>query len=127
MKSTCFALQWGLLWFSAPTNFHRKFVNNGTKVANFREIVNHAIELTCNIAFDGTHTPRALFLLRVIVFLCCAHDNDWDLKEEMHGWCVGEDRLATLSAIHEKAITCSDIYLKSLVAPQSPDFLLDRE
>ena len=27
-------LQWGLLWFSAPTNLNRKFVNNGTKVAN---------------------------------------------------------------------------------------------
>ena len=25
-------LQWELLWFSAPTNFNHKFVNNGTKV-----------------------------------------------------------------------------------------------
>ena len=46
-------LQWALLWFSAPTNFNRKFVNNGTKVAKCRETVNSAIELTCNIAFDG--------------------------------------------------------------------------
>ena len=54
-------LQWGLLWFSAPTNFNRKFVNNGTKVAKFRETVNSAIESTCKIAFDGAHIPRALF------------------------------------------------------------------
>ena len=26
-------LQWGLLWFSAPTKLNRKFVNRGTKVA----------------------------------------------------------------------------------------------
>ena len=55
-------LQWGLLWFSAPTNLNLKFVNNGTTAAKFRETVNCAIQLTCNIAFDGTHTPRAVFL-----------------------------------------------------------------
>ena len=41
------------LWFSAPTNLNRKFVNNGTKVTKFRDTINSAIELTCNIAFDG--------------------------------------------------------------------------
>ena len=54
-------LQWGLSWFSAPTNLNRKFVNNGTKVAKLRETVNCAVELTCNIAFDGAHTSRAFF------------------------------------------------------------------
>ena len=34
-----YSLQWGLLWFSAPTNLHRKFVNNGTEVVKFRETV----------------------------------------------------------------------------------------
>ena len=54
-------LQWGLLWFSAPTNLSRNFVNNGTKVVKFRDTVSSAIELTCNIACDGAHTPRACF------------------------------------------------------------------
>ena len=54
-------LQWRLLWFSAPTNLNRKFVNNGTKVAKFRGTVSSAIELTCNIASDGAHTPREYF------------------------------------------------------------------
>ena len=49
-------LQWASLWFSALTNLNRKFVNNGTKVAKFREIVISVIELTCNIAFDGVQT-----------------------------------------------------------------------
>ena len=38
-------LQRGLLWFSAPSNLNRKFVNNGTKAAKFRDTVNSAIEL----------------------------------------------------------------------------------
>ena len=60
-------LQWGLLWFSAPTNLNRKFMNNGTKIEKFRKIVNHAIELSCNIVFDRTHTPRALFVRTVTI------------------------------------------------------------
>ena len=39
-------LQLALLWFSAPTNLNRKFVNNGTKVAQVGDTVNSAIELT---------------------------------------------------------------------------------
>ena len=54
-------LQWGLLWFSAQSNLNRRFVNNGTKVAKFRDTVSSAVELTCNIAFDGAHTPRVCF------------------------------------------------------------------
>ena len=76
-------LQWALRWFSAPTNLNRKFVKNGTKVANFRDTVNSAIELTCNIAFDGTDTPRACFLRAVTIFLCYALDRDWNLEEEI--------------------------------------------
>ena len=49
-------LQWALLWFAARTNLNRKFVNNGTKVAQFRDTANSAIELTCNIAFDAVAT-----------------------------------------------------------------------
>ena len=88
-------LQWALLWFSAPTNLNRKFVNNGTRVAKFRDTASSAIELTCNIDFDGAHTPRACFLR---IFLC-APDRDCKLEEEMQGWSVEEDGLARLSAV----------------------------
>ena len=82
---------WALLWFSAPTNLVRKFVANGTRVAKFRDTVSSAIELTCNIAFDGAHTPRE----------CSVHapDRDWKLEEQMQGWCVVEDGLTRLSAV----------------------------
>ena len=68
-------------------------------MAKFRSTVGSAIELTCNIAFDGTHTPRACFLRVVTIFLCYAPDRDWNLEEQMQGWGVGEDRLAGLSAL----------------------------
>ena len=97
-------LQWGLLWFSAPTNLNHKFVNDRTKVAKFRETVNCAIELTCNIAFDGAHTPKGVFFTGGdCVFLCYAHDKDWNLEEEMQGWGAGKDRLATLTAVRDCA------------------------
>ena len=38
-------LQWALLWFSAPKNINRKFVNNGTPVAKTWDTVSSAIEL----------------------------------------------------------------------------------
>ena len=97
------SLQWALLWFSAPTNLNRKFVNNGTKVAKFRDTVNSAIEVTCNIAFGGAHTPRACFLRAVTFFFCYAPEREWKLEEETQGWGVGEDRLARLSAERESA------------------------
>ena len=52
-------LQWRLLWFSAPTNLNHKLMNNGTKIEKIRKIVNRAIELSCNIVFDRTHTPKS--------------------------------------------------------------------
>ena len=64
-------------------------------MAKFRDTVNSAIELTSM----GAHAPRACFLRAVTIFLCYAPDRDWNLEEEMQGWCVGEDRLARLSAV----------------------------
>ena len=78
-------LQWGLLWFSAPSRLNRKFANDGTKVSKFRDTVSSAIELTCNIAFDGAHTPRECFSRAVTILLCYAPDRDWKLEEEMQG------------------------------------------
>ena len=74
---------------------NRKFVNNGMKVVTFRDTVNSAIELTCNVAFDGTHTLRACFLRAASIFLNYAPDKDWDMEEEMKGWGVGDGPLGT--------------------------------
>ena len=89
-------LPWSLLWSPAPTNLNRKFVNNGTIVAKFMDTVSSAIELTCNIAFDGAHTPRECFFQAVAILLSYAPDK---VEEEMQGWCVGEKRIARLSAV----------------------------
>ena len=90
------------LWFSAPTDLNHKFVNNGTKIEKFREIVDHAIELSCNIVFDRTHTPRALFVRTVTVLVRRTHDKYWDVKEEMQSWDVDDERFAELTATDEE-------------------------
>ena len=51
---------------------------------------------------DKFHTPRALFVRTMTVALHCAHDKDWDVKEEMR-WDVDDDTFAKLVATHEKA------------------------
>ena len=68
-------------------------------MVKFRDTVSSAIELTCNIAFDGAQTARECFLRAVTLLLSQAPDKDWDLKEEMQGWGLGGDRVAGLSEI----------------------------
>ena len=80
------------------TNFNRKFVNNGTKV-KFRDTVSSAIELTCNIAFDGAHTSRECFLLAATIFLCYAPDRIGSWKKKCKGGAWGKIDLARLSAV----------------------------
>ena len=70
-----------LLWFSAPSSLSRKFANNCTKVAKYRETVNVAIEITFDVPFDGVHTPRMCLLHAVNVLLSNAPDRYWDLEE----------------------------------------------
>ena len=53
-------LQWDFCG-SPPIDRNHKFMKNGTKVEKIRKVVNHAIELSCDIVCDRTHTPRALF------------------------------------------------------------------
>ena len=90
--------------FSAPSNLNLKFVNNGTKVAKFRETVNNAIEKIFSITFDGVHTPRACLLRSVSILLSYSPDRDWDLEEEMKGWCVGESPLLPPYAVGGNAL-----------------------
>ena len=59
--------------------------------------------MTCNFGVDGTHTPRAMFVRTMTIPLYCAHDKDWDVREEMQGWDVDDDAFAELVATHEKA------------------------
>ena len=57
-------LQWGLLWFSSPSRLNRKFANDGTKIAKYRETVDMAIEITLTEPFEGLHT---------LVWFCANH------------------------------------------------------
>ena len=92
-------LQWSLVWFSAPMNLNRKFVNNGTRATKFRD----------------TLTLRGSFLRAVTIMLCYALDKDWKFEEEMQGWCVGEDRLARLSAVRGSVNSTLHFFLGSVI------------
>ena len=82
------------------------------------DTVSSAIGLTCNIAFDGEHTPSECFLRAVTILLCYAPDKDWKLEEEMQGWCVGEDRLARLSAVRGSVGRAMNSEKKSVTVPR---------
>ena len=53
MKLTCLVLCSG---FVMVLSTDHKLVSHGTKFEKFRKIVNRAIELSCHIVFDRTHT-----------------------------------------------------------------------
>ena len=46
---------------------------------------------------------KGVFFTAVTIFLCDAPYRDWNLEEEMQGWGVGEDRLATFTARRDSA------------------------
>ena len=59
-------VQWGMLWFSAPSRPNQRFDGNGTK-------------MPCG----GFDTPRACMLRSVAAVLDRAPDKDWDVGGEM--------------------------------------------
>ena len=83
-------LQWGFLWFSSPSRLDRKFANDGTKIAKYREAVDMAIEITLIEPLEGLHTPQTCLLRTVGVVPCNSPDKDWNDEEEMKGCCLGE-------------------------------------
>ena len=52
-------VQWGKLWFSSPTSLNRRFLNSGTIVEKFNEV----IDLACTV-------------------LCRSFERDWDVNTE---------------------------------------------
>ena len=61
-----------------------------TKIAESRETVNMAIEMTLNVPCDGVHTPRTCLVRAVSVLLCNSPGKDWNHEDELKGWSLGE-------------------------------------
>ena len=62
------------------------------------------------------------------MLLCSTHYKDWDLKEEMQGWDVDDERIAKLTAMDEEAKTRARRQLKSLFEPEGrAKFLTESE
>ena len=64
----CLAHSSGDLWFSSPSRLNRKFANDGTKIAKYRETVYMATEITLTAPFQGLHTPRTCLLRAAVQF-----------------------------------------------------------
>ena len=55
-------VQWGMLWFSAPTNLNRRFLNDRVIREKYNEAINLAFRCFFTAPFWRMNTPRFCFL-----------------------------------------------------------------
>ena len=77
-------------WFSAPTNLNRRFLNSGTILEKYNDVVNLDLVATFTLPFGRMHTPRICFLRSMRTVLCRSLERGWDANREMRGWGPGE-------------------------------------
>ena len=78
-------VQWSTLWFSSPTNLNWRFLDGGTIIENYNEVINLAVVATFSLAFREMLTPRICFFFFEIrcVLYCADH-------REMRRWGLAE-------------------------------------
>ena len=67
------AVQWCMLWFSAPTRLNRTLEKQGMKTAKYHETVSMAIAYAISRPLEGEHTPRSCILISVARILHKTH------------------------------------------------------
>ena len=94
-------LQWGLLWFSAPTSLTHKFMNNGQKIEKFRK--KSTMRSSCRATLSLTGLTPQEHCLYGQWRCCCAvptiRTGNW---KKMQEWDVDDERIAKLTAIDEE-------------------------
>ena len=60
-------VQWGMLWFSTPTNLSRRFLNDGVK---YNEAVYLAFRSAFILPFWRMNAPTSCFLRSIHTVLC---------------------------------------------------------
>ena len=76
-------VQWSMLWFSAPTNLNRRFLNGGTTLQKYNAVINLALVATFTLLFGRMHTPRICFSRSMRSALCRSLERDLDVNREM--------------------------------------------
>ena len=89
-------VQRGMLWFTSPTSFDSRFLNSGTIVEKYNEVIDRAIEATFTLSFGWLHTPRMCFSTSMRAVLCRSLEREWDVNREVEEG-VGDWWLVLLS------------------------------
>ena len=63
------AVQWSVLWFSAPTRLNQTLEGEEINIAKFHEVVDMAIAYAISMPFGGSHTPQTCMLTTVAAVL----------------------------------------------------------
>ena len=81
-------VQWSMLWFSSPTSLNQRFLDSGTIIEKYNEVVDLAIVATFSLSFGRLHTPRMCFLkigaglVSGLLFCLVTGDSEDDLSDE---------------------------------------------
>ena len=79
-------VQWGVLWFAAPSWLNAKLDCHDARLVKYHEVTNGAIEAAVNAPYGAHVTPRARVLWSMAKVLDRLSDEDWDLDKGMIGW-----------------------------------------
>ena len=85
-------VQWGTLWFSAPTSLNNALLTDGVMLEKYNEAVNLALQDAFTLPYWRMNTPRSCFLRSIRAALEITPERVWNLEKDMMGWRLGEIR-----------------------------------
>ena len=74
-------VQWSMLWFSAPTNLNRRFLNDGVILEKYNEAIYLAFRRAFILPFWRMNTPRSCFLRSIHAVLCRPPGTEYDCTQ----------------------------------------------
>ena len=82
-------VQWGMLWFSAPTSLNNYLINDGELNIRYYEAIGTTLNNAITIPSWCMNSPRACFLRAIRNVFIGMPGRIWDLGREMNGWELG--------------------------------------
>ena len=82
-------VQWGMLWFSAPTSLNNDLLNDGVILEKQTETINWAFHNASFLPCWWMNPPRSCFLRSIRAVLEGMTEWVWNPQREMKGWELG--------------------------------------
>ena len=83
-------MQWGLLWYSAPSHLNEILIKGGASQTCHDKTVRKATETSFTFPFEEWHMPRTTFLeTQKKMMLQCVQGWAWRPERDMKGWYLG--------------------------------------